>query len=129
MDIMEIIRKIVEIFLIPVLGVLATYVVQLIRAKISAIKIQSNNETVAKYLDMLDKIIVECVQATNQTYVGTMKDQDIFDIEAHKKAFSQTYNAVSELLTEEMINVLSGTVDDIEVYIQQKIEATVLQIK
>jgi len=54
-----------EICIIPLLGVLTTFLVALIRNKIAEINNKTNNETAEKYLTMLSETVISCVIATN----------------------------------------------------------------
>jgi hypothetical protein len=74
---------------------------------------------------MLDKTITECVIATNQTYVETLKKEGKFDAEAQKKAFEETKNAVLTILSADAKEYLSNAIGDLQVYMTKKIEAEV----
>ena len=74
---------------------------------------------------MLSNTICECVIATNQTYVDSLKKQGKFDAEAQKKAFEMTYNAVIEILSEEAKVYLASVYGDLTAYITNMIEAEV----
>ena len=50
---------------------------------------------------MLDRTITECVMATTQTYVDTLKKEGKFDGEAQKIAFSKTFDAVLAVLNDD----------------------------
>ena len=74
---------------------------------------------------MLNNTITDCVIATTQTYVDTLKKQGKFDKEAQEQAFLMTFNAVSDLLTEESKKYLNEAIEDLDLYIKQKIESEV----
>ena len=74
---------------------------------------------------MLNSTITDCVIATTQTYVDTLKKQGKFDKEAQEQAFLMTFNAVSGLLTEESKKYLNEAIEDLDLYIKQKIESEV----
>lgn len=122
---MELLTQIFEVCIIPLLGVLTTYLVKWINTKIKATIDSAENASQKKYLEMLDKTITSCVIATTQTYVSSLKNQGKFDAEAQKKAFNMTYNAVMALLTEEAQVYLEAIVGDLQLYVQQKIESDV----
>ena len=75
---------------------------------------------------MLDKTITDCVLATNQTYVDALKKQGSFDIDAQKKAFEITYNAVMSIISDDVEMYLAEAVKDLNAYITNKIEAQVI---
>lgn len=121
----EVIAQIFEICIIPLLGILTTYFIKLINTKITEIGNSSNNELEKKYLIMLNNIITDCVIATTQTYVESLKKQGKFDAEAQKEAFNLTLNAVLNILNDDAKKVLTEAVGDLNLYISQKIEAEV----
>ena len=123
------IREIIEVCLIPLLGVLVTYLVKYINTKSKELEANTDNELAKKYISLLSSTITNCVIATNQTYVETLKKQGRFDAEAQKEAFNMTLNAVMALLTDEAKQYLSEIYGDLNTYITNQIEATVNQNK
>ena len=122
---MELVAQIFEVCIIPLLGVLTAFFVKWVNAKTAEIADTRKNETEKKYLNMLNNTITDCVIATTQTYVDTLKKQGAFDAEAQKVAFTMTYEAVVKLLTDEATAYLNEAVGDLNLYITQKIEAEV----
>lgn len=121
----ELLIQIFEVCIIPLLGVLTTFAIKFINTKTNEISEKVYNETQQKYLTMLNDTIIECVIATTQTYVESLKKQNQFDAEAQKKAFDETYKAVVAILTDEAKEYIAEAVGDLDLYITQKIEATV----
>ena len=122
---MELLAQIMEVVIIPLLGVLTAYIVKLVNTKINEISEKRDNELEKKYLDMLSKTVTECVMATTQTYVDSLKKKGEFTVEAQKEAFNQTYTAVMTILSEDAKEYLNEAVGDLNLYITQKIEAEV----
>ena len=122
---MTLLTEIMEVVIIPLLGILTAYIVKLVNTKIEDINENRNNALEEKYLIMLGETITDCVTATTQTYVETLKKQGTFDVEAQKEAFNQTYNAIINILSEEAKEYLTVAVGDLNLYITQKIEAEV----
>ena len=125
MDWLNLLNDIFQVCIIPLLGVLTTYVVKYIQVKMEEIQLKTENEMINKYLAMLASTVTECVIATNQTYVDALKKEGKFDLDAQKKAFEMTRDAVMLILTEEAQNYLSVAVGDLNLYIAQQIEAAV----
>ena len=121
----EFIPQLFEVCIIPLLGILTTFIVKFINAKMNQISESRDSELEKKYLQMLNSTITDCVIATTQTYVEALKKQGKFDAEAQKVAFTLTFESVSNLLTEEAKEYLSAAVGDLNLYITQKIEAEV----
>ena len=125
MNYTEFITNIFQVCIIPLLGVLTTFLVKWLQIKSSELQIKMDNEVANKYMDMLTNTITECVLATNQTYVEALKQQNKFDLEAQKIAFDKTSEAVMAILTEDAQKYLESAVGDLELFIKQKIEAEV----
>lgn len=125
MDWMSIIESIFQVCIIPLLGVLTTYFVKWVNAKRVEIQTTVNDATLKKYMDMLADTITDCVIATNQTYVESLKQQGKFDAEAQAEAFKMTSTAVLEILNDEAKVYLSTAVGDLQTFITKKIEAEV----
>lgn len=121
----EMLMKIFELCVIPLLGILVSYLVQWIRAQSQHIKEKTDSELEKKYINMLENTISNCVIATNQTYVEALKQQGSFGMEEQKKAFEMTYNAVVAMLTGEAKMYLLEAIGDLQAYIISHIEAQV----
>ena len=122
---MELLTQIMEVVIIPLLGILTAYLVKFIDTKMKALSTSRDSELEKKYINMLDNTITSCVIATNQTYVEALKKENAFTIEAQKEAFNQTYNAIMAILSEEAKKYLTEAVGDLNLYITQNIEAKV----
>lgn len=125
MDTMTLLQQIFQVCIIPLLGVLTTYLVVFIKNKTEELKKTTDNELYQKYMDMLSETIVNCVIATNQTYVEALKNKNAFDAEAQKKAFEMTYQSVMNILSQDAIEFLNNAVGDLDAYIRRMIEAQV----
>lgn len=121
----ELIAQLFELVIIPLLGIVTAYIVKLVNKKLTEIDISVDNELTSKYIKMLDKTISECVLATNQTYVESLKNKGEFTAEAQKEAFQKTFNAVVNILGQDAIEYLNEAVGDLTVYIETKIESEV----
>lgn len=129
MDWLEILSTVFEIAIFPAISAAAVYFITWINAKKQELLKKTKNETEAKYVEMLDKTITECVLATSQTYVKALKEEGRFDEAAQKVAFQKTFDAVMAILTDEAQTYLSEITKDLNVYITNKIEATVKATK
>ncbi len=121
----ELLNQIFELCIVPLLGVLTTFLVQLIRKKTQELTETESNAKTKKYIQMLSDTITNCVIATNQTYVDNLKDKNAFDEAAQKEAFNKTYQSVIETLNNEAYKYLQLAYGDLEEYIKTKIEAEV----
>ena len=118
-------QQIFEMLIFPLLAILTIYLIRYINTKTEELKRSTDNELTQKYINILNDLIISCVQATNQTYVDSLKQQGKFDIEAQKKAFEMTYEAVKDLVTDEMRDILAIVYEDLDDYIAKQIEMIV----
>jgi ABC-type Co2+ transport system permease subunit len=125
MEWLPLLYQILEVCVIPLLGILTAYIVKYINVKSAEITNKVNNDTADKYIAMLADTITACVIATNQTYVEALKKQNAFTAEAQKEAFKLTYDAVMAVLTDEAKEYLTAIYGDLTAYITAKIEAAV----
>ena len=125
MNWMEMLQKIFEVCIIPLLGILTTYLIMFIKKKSKELEDTTDNELYKKYIEMLQDTIVRCVIATNQTYVEALKNKNAFDKEAQAEAFRMTYESVMAILTDEAKEYLANVVGDLQTYITRLIEAEV----
>lgn len=121
----ELIKQIFEICLFPLFGILTTFAIMFISKKAQELKTTTDNELYHKYIDMLEQTIINCVIATNQTYVDTLKAEGKFDGEAQKIAFQKTYDSVMAILSEDAKIYLNEAIGDLQAYIINQIEAQV----
>lgn len=117
--------EILQVCVIPLLGVLTAYAIKFINFKSLEIQNQIDNDLTDKYIAMIADTISACVMATNQTYVEVLKKQNAFTAEAQKGAFNLTYNAVMSILTDDAKDYLAEIYGDVSAYITNKIEAEV----
>ena len=127
MNYIELLEQIFQVCIIPLIGVLTTFLIQFIKIKQEEVLGKVDNETLEKYIKMLSDTITACVIATNQTYVNSLKEQGKFDAAAQKIALQMTYDAVLKILSEDAKEYLTNAFGDLEAFINQKIEESVNQ--
>lgn len=125
MEWLPLLYEILQVCVIPLLGVLTAYIVKFINAKSVEIQHNVDNDMADKYIAMVTDTISACVIATNQTYVEALKKNNAFTAEAQKEAFQLTYDAVMAILTDDAKDYLAEIYGDVAAYITNKIEAEV----
>ena len=125
MEWLALLYQILEVCIIPLLGILTTFAIKFIKTKSTEIQNKVDNNTADKYIAMLADTISACVIATNQTYVEALKKDNAFTKEAQQEAFDLTFNAVMDVLTDEAKEYLTALYGDLSTYITNKIEAEV----
>lgn len=119
------VTQIVQVCLIPLLGILTKFLVDYLTIKRDEIKANMSNKVAEKYTDMIYETVVNCVIATNQTYVESLKHEGAFTKEAQQEAFYRTMNAVLAVLSEDAKNYIIETTGDLRTYLTQLIESEV----
>lgn len=122
-------KEILEYVLIPLLIILTRYLIAFINAKRKELKEKVNNDLADKYIDMIYTTVSNCVIATNQTYVDTLKAQGNFNKEAQIVAFNETLEAIKKILSDDAIEYIHSITEDTDFYLTKLIEATVREQK
>ena len=128
-EIIELLGKIFELCIIPLLGILVPFVIQWIRTKSAALVASADNDLSKKYIAMLTDTVTNAVIAVKQTYVDALKGKNAFTAEAQQEAFTMAYTAVLNNLTDEAKVYLNEAYSDLESYIKVLIEAKVHENK
>lgn len=121
----EIVIQIIQVCVIPLLGILTKYLVDYLTARRNEINSKTDNETAQKYTNMIYQTVVDCVIATNQTYVDSLKKSGSFDEAAQKEAFNRTMNAIMTILSDDAKEYITEATGDLNIYLTQLIEAEV----
>lgn len=128
-QLLNIIAQIAEVCLIPLFGYLTTLLINKINSKLDSDKKKAEAEIAIRYINQLNATIVECIRATNQTYVEELKKAGSFDKAAQEVALAKTLEAVKATLNDESKKYLAMFATDIEAYILNKIEASIAEAK
>ena len=124
-EILNNISPILSNVLILIITALSSYIVTYINKKKKALQLEMDNMLAIKYTDMIEKTIIDCVNATNQTYVEALKKDNAFTKEAQVEAFNRTLNSVMKILSDDCLEYLTTITTDVNAYIYNKIEAEV----
>ena len=125
MEWMTLLYQVLEVCVIPLLGVATAFLINFIKIKSKEAQDKIDNATADKYIGMLADTITACVIATNQTYVEALKKENAFTKEAQLEAFDLTFNAVMAVLTDDAKKYLTSIYGDLTIYITKCIEAEV----
>lgn len=131
-----ILNELVYALIISFTPILCKYIIQgvatvktSIDTKTKTIKDEALATLIANANEKVAEIVVHAVQSTNQTFVNDLKAEGKFSDEAKAKAFSNTYDTVKSLITDETAELIRIGYGDIEVYIQNKIESVIGELK
>lgn len=121
----EIVIQIIQVCVITLFGILTKYLVDYLTAKRNEINSKTDNETAQKYTNMIYQTVIDCVIATNQTYVDSLKKSGSFNEAAQKEAFNRTMNAIMTILSDDAKEYITEATGDLNTYLTQLIEAEV----
>lgn len=126
------IQEILEVCIIPLLGILTTYLVSFLKVKkneltknIESLENAQHQALIEKYLQMAELTVERCVITTNQTFVDALKAKGEFTKEAWEEAFQRTYTNVVSILAGEAEQYLAEGVGDLKIYLTTLIESAV----
>ena len=92
-------------------------------------KTKIQNEKAQVVLGQVTDMIVAAVETTTSTYVKQLKADNLFSADAQKEAFNKTFETVKKQLTEDSTQIIAETYGDVEVYLTNKIEQLVEELK
>lgn len=121
----DILIKILVSVGILVLTNVFVYLSNLSKEKIAKIENIKFREASEKLLD----IIMKCVAATNQEFVGDLKKEGKFDRDQQEEAWNKTKNKINKILDKESREILDKAYGDLNSYINQTIEDEVTNQK
>lgn len=121
----EIVIQIIQVCIIPLFGILTKFLVDFLSAKRDELNSKTDNEIAQKYTNMVYQTVVDCVIATNQTFVESLKKSGSFDEAAQKEAFNRTMNAIMTILSDDAKEYIAEATGDLNTYLTQLIEAEV----
>ena len=125
MDWMALLPQIFQLAVFPLVAALTFFAIKWLKAKELEILDKVDSDMGNKYIAMLFETIRDCVSATTQTYVDSLKKQGKFDAEAQKTAFAMTLSSVLNVLTDDSKEYLNTIYGDLNAFITTKIEAEV----
>lgn len=129
MEWITILQPLLQTLLIILLTTAEGFVIYYVRKKIAESKAKNDSELTNNYLGVLENVVVDCIRATNQTYVNVLKSENAFTVEAQQEALNRTLEAVMNILTDEAKEHLGKCPGGIETLIIEKIEANIEKAK
>ena len=109
--------------------VATTYLCRWLASLYESNKAKIKNEKTQVVLGQVADMIVAAVETTTSTYVKQLKTDNLFDADAQKEAFNKTFEVVKKQLTEESMKIITEVYGDVEVYLTNKIEQFVEEMK
>lgn len=132
MEFSEILNYCLYIVLTVILPVVATYVVNLIKAKIKESYIiadATKNEDLSKIIEGALSDVMDAVLYVNQVYTDSLKASGRFGKDAQKEAFNRAYAEARNMISEETQKVITQLYGSFDKWLRLKIESSVNMAK
>ena len=126
---MDFVKDILYILITAAVPVLTTYVCKFLYAKWTEGKVKIENEKIADTLNSVVNMVLDVVEATNQTFVDELKKKGEFTKETAEEAFNISKETALQMLSNDAADIITAVYGDVDVYLNTLIEATVKQLK
>lgn len=108
---------------------MSTAVTVLIRYGIAYLNANTKDRKIQLALQELQTVMIDGVQYTEQTFVAPMKENGEWDFDAQKAALQKAAEYVVQNLTKSTKKLVASDKDDLQTWIEQKIESYIRSMK
>lgn len=109
--------------------VMSTAVTVLIRYGIAYLSANTKDRKVQLALQELQTVMIDGVQYTEQTFVAPMKENGEWDCDAQKAALQKAAEYVVQNLTKSTKKLVAFDKDDLQTWVEQKVESYIRSLK
>lgn len=122
-------EQIITLVAVPLLVAVSGYLIAFLRMKTMALTDKLGNDVLARYVWMAEQTVSDCVRATSQVYVDTLKKSGTFGKKEQEEAFNTVKEQVLEILDDEVLRALTAVVKDLDTWFLVQIEKNVSIMK
>lgn len=125
-------RDAAQIILPPLMIAIGGFLIALFEKGAAYFKAKANESdyvAAVGYIELIEKTIVDCVRATNQTFVDSAKANGVFNEEAWAEAFEKSKTDALALINESQKQLVEQLYGDFNKWLDNKIESTVKELK
>lgn len=108
---------------------MSTAITVLIRYGIAYLSANTKDRKVQLALQELQTVMIDGVQYTEQTFVAPMKENGEWDCDAQKAALQKAAEYVVQNLTKSAKKLVASDKDDLQTWVEQKIESYIRSMK
>lgn len=108
---------------------MSTAITVLIRYGIAYLSANTKDRKVQLALQELQTVMIDGVQYTEQTFVAPMKENGKWDCDAQKAALQKAAEYVVQNLTKSAKKLVASDKDDLQTWVEQKIESYIRSMK
>ncbi len=126
---MEYLDEVIKAILIPVLPLITIMITLYVRKNIDKLQEDIQNEKMNNYLNMLDKLVFEAVNAVNQTFVNSLKSEGQFTKEKQREAFRIAKERILRKISKQGEEILREISGDFETMVEDMIDSYIIELK
>lgn len=108
---------------------MSTAVTVLIRYGIAYLSANTKDRKIQLALQELQTVMIDGVQYTEQTFVAPMKENGEWDFDAQKAALQKAAEYVVQNLTKSTKKLVASDKDDLQTWVEQKVESYIRSLK
>lgn len=108
---------------------MSTAVTVLIRYGIAYLSANTKDRKIQLALQELQTVMIDGVQYTEQTFVAPMKENGEWDFDAQKAALQKAAEYVVQNLTKSTKKLVASDKDDLQTWVEQKVESYIRSMK
>ena len=109
--------------------IVTTAVTVLIRYGVAYLSTKTRDRKIQLALQELQTVLIDGVQYTEQTFVAPMKELGEWNSDAQKAALQKAAEYVVKNLTDSTTKLIAPDKDDLQTWVEQKIESYIRSIK
>ena len=112
-----------------IMAVISAALVVLIRYGITYLSTRTKDDKIQLALQELQTVLIDGVQYTEQTFVAPMKENGKWDCDAQKAALQKAAEYVVQNLTKSTKKLVASDKDDLQPWVEQKVESYIRSLK
>ena len=112
-----------------IMAVISAALVVLIRYGITYLSTRTKDDKIQLALQELQTVLIDGVQYTEQTFVAPMKENGEWDCDAQKAALQKAAEYVVQNLTKSTKKLVASDKDDLQTWVEQKVESYIRSLK
>lgn len=121
----ELMNLIETCVLAPLIVTISSFLIALLRQQTMKLQAKIKDEKIKRLLEIAEGVVAQVVTSVSQTYVDGLKAEGTFDADAQKEALEKSKAAIYKLLSVEATQAIQDNYDDVEEWIETKIEETI----
>lgn len=125
----EMLHALIYAVLTVVLPIITTYLVKIMRVKLTEIRFEGMNAAHQVWIDRAAEIVGDIVLQVQQTFVDSLKNRGEFDKDAAIEAKNRAVAMANEMIAEELKKAIADIYSSFDEWLDIQIEKSVYQNK